>query len=195
MSEPAATSLDVALQEWAVACEALAAGELCLAVRKGGIHEPRRGLFTLAHRRFLLAPTWLHQDPARLREPYAGRCRALGGDADPDHLVLPLWAEADRLWRVADLDRVLDLGDELIWDRAELERRFAYRGEPWLAVVALRVHRLERPARLAWESRYGGCRSWIRLAAPVDVSASRPVLDEEAWRRRLDAIAAALEGA
>jgi hypothetical protein len=164
-----------ALQEWAVVCEALGDGRLLLTARKGGIHERGGGLFAPEHRRFALLPTRLHQAADRLLPPFAADLERLQ-PATLGRLRIDLWAEIDRVWKVEDLYALLALGPDLPWTPEEIHRRFTYREEPWLFVLALRIHRLRQPVEIADDPAYGGCRSWIALKQPIDPMGSVPVV-------------------
>ena len=177
--------LSVALQEWAAICDRLGDGNLCLIVRKGGIHERGGGLFALEHDRFALMPTYLHQDAARLRG-----APAVPADPSPGQHRLVLWAEAAAIWKVTErphLDRL-----DLPWTPAELDARFAYKGQPFLFVIALRVHRLAAPVIIPDQPSYAGCRSWIPLSAPIATAESTPVLAPASFADRLQRDAAIL---
>lgn len=184
--------LPVALQEWSSVCDLLGSGRLVLAVRKGGIHERHGGLFALEHDRFALLPTRLHQDPSRLRPEFTATA---GEHVQPGLHRIALWAEAARIWKVAERGRLDAIAGELAWTAAELDARFAYRGQPFLFVVALRVHRLPAAALVPDHPSYAGCRSWIPLREHLADEDSVPVVAQDAWDRRLAAIAAALEPA
>lgn len=195
MSQPASdpsAALAIGLQEWAVVCRALADGRLMLAVRKGGIHERGGGLFQLEHQRFALLPTYLHQDASRLRPEHAAAFAADAVDPASGTLRVACWAEAARIWKVTELARVQALGAELLWSDAELATRFRYRDQPWLYVVALRVHRLPALQAIPDHPSYAGCRSWIPLKHPVATSGSTPALDDAVFAARLATIATTL---
>ncbi len=162
--------IGVALQEWAAICDRLGTGQLMLAVRKGGIHERHGGFFALEHQRFALMPTYLHQDATRLRDP-----APLPTDPKPGHHRITSWAEAAAIWKVTDRQRLYLL--DLPWTATELDTRFAYRDQPFLFVLALRVHQLTTPATIPDHASYAGCRSWIPLRNPVDDTGSLPVVD------------------
>jgi hypothetical protein len=149
-----------------------------LLVRKGGIHERGGGLFVPEHDRFALLPTYLHQDPSRLRPPYAG---LVGPDPRPGTHLIPGWASVERTWKVTDLDRLLALGDDLLWTADELATRFHYRDQPWLFVLLLRVRRFAEPVAIPDHPAYAGCRSWIPLRDPLPAAASAPALDDLAF--------------
>jgi hypothetical protein len=181
------------LQEWAVTCRALADGRMTLLVRKGGIHERGGGLFSLTHQQFALLPTYLHQQAERLHANYAGEYFArVAADPQPGSIVIKTWASAVHIWQVSDLLRVQSLGTELMWSAEELATRFAYRDQPWLYVVALRVYRLPQPLIIADHPSYAGCRSWIPLQSSITTAESQPVIDDVTHAKRLAAITAQL---
>ncbi len=178
------------LQEWAVCCRALMEGSITVTVRKGGIHERGGGLFVLEHQRFALLPTHLHQDVTRVLPDYGASYFAEVATApQPGSIAVGCWAEASRIWKVTDLARFHALGDEMLWTADELARRFAYRDQPWVFVVALRIHRLPFPVLIPDRPHYAGCRSWIPLEDPVPVMDSTAVLDDATHAARLAAIA------
>ena len=190
-----APTLAHGLQEWAVVCRALAEGRITLTVRKGGIHERGGGLFTLEQQRFALLPTHLHQDPGRVLPAFAGDYfAAVATDPAPGTIAIPCWAEAVRIWKVGVLATVQALGEELLWNGDELARRFAYRDQPWLYVVALRIHRLAQPQAIPDHPGYAGCRSWIPLREPLPIDGSTPVLADAAHAARLAAVGRILGG-
>ena len=182
------------LQEWAVCCQALGEGRITLVVRKGGIHERGGGLFSLEQQRFALMPTWLHQDATRVLPAYAALIATAAGDPQPGAIAIGLWAEASRIWKATALARVQALGGELLWNADELARRFAYRDQPWVYVVALRIHRLPAPVVIADHPSYAGCRSWIPFKETVPTAGSLPVLDDGAHAARLARIERILAG-
>jgi len=189
MSDP---TLAIALQEWAVCCRALGDGRVVLAVRKGGIHEHGGGFFLPEHERFLLMPTYLHQEPARLQQAFVTDHAAVKVDPQPGHHRLSLWAEVANVWKVTDLTLIQSLGPELLWTKDELATRFAYRDEPFLYVLALRVMRLPMPITIPDLPAYAGCRSWIPLTDSIPTEGSKPVVSTGRFEIRLDRINAVL---
>jgi hypothetical protein len=188
MTATPAEALRHGLQEWAVCCRALGEGRITLTVRKGGIHERGGGLFALEQQRFALMPTYLHQDASRVLPPFADGYFVPVQDPAPGTITITWWAEAARIWKVDALPRVLALGEELLWSADELARRFAYRDQPWLYVVALRIYRLPEPVAIPDHPSYAGCRSWIPFTQPLVVTGSVPVLDDSVHARRLAGI-------
>ena len=181
-----------ALKEWAVLCDALAAGDVVAMVRKGGIREQRAG-FAVRHARFLLYPTFFHEKAAELQPRFVERLPAAHARRPADgEIRIELVAEAAAVWTVRELDRlrVIEREHGMAWPA--VEARFHYKGRPEIRVVAVRAHRLARAATLPETRRYQGCVSWVALDAPVDVTGAVPVVDERAFAERMAALHAAL---
>ncbi len=90
-------SLQVALKEWDVVCKALCAGKQHVLLRKGGIHEAA-GEFELEHDKFLLFPTFVHQQASGLKPPFRQEVSAL--KTEPDTVDIPGWAQVQKIFRV-----------------------------------------------------------------------------------------------
>ena len=154
--------LQMALQEWALVCQQLAEGSCSVLLRKGGIHD-RAGLFEPSHSQFLLLPSFLHQDPTRLR-----RLPAQPLEAMPDQHRLAIWAEVTNTWRVEDLDVLLAAATgspaslPWPWSATELEKRFSYRDKPFLYVMLVRCYHLKTEQIIADSPQYAGCKSWLK---------------------------------
>ena len=178
--------VDVALKEWSTVCAALASGAQTILLRKGGIQEGPGG-FTIAHRRFALLPTRLHEQREMLKPRYRDQA---GGDPEPaafelthggtitDIVVVPSRAALDRL-------------DALhVWAQPYLEMRWNYRPERPLYLLVVRACALASPFSLTNNYQVAGCRSWVPLPAALDVGTAS--LDDEAFAQRrsqiLDAI-------
>ena len=181
-----------ALKEWKVLCDAFAAGELVAMVRKGGIREQRAG-FSVRHDRFLLYPTYFHEKAAELAPRILPRLEASHATRPPDGVVrIEHVARVAAVWRVESLEplRRIDAAHGLAW--GAVESRFAYRGNPVVHVVAVRIATLGVPAELAERRRYQGCVSWVELDEDVDVGGATPVVDDAAFAERLGGLRAAL---
>ncbi len=184
--------LRFALQEWAGVCEALGDGRLVLTARKGGIHEPRGGTFSPEHQRFVLLPTHLHQHPDRVRRslrPDVERTQTPPADGT---LSIQLWAECVRTWKIESLMTLRSIQPELAWTDEELATRFQYKDQPWLYVLALRIHRFVEPITIEDGARFAGCRSWIDLGQDVSAIGSFPVLSTGTFEIRTERIAESL---
>jgi hypothetical protein len=167
----------VALKEWAVADEALAAGRISLLIRKGGIHE-KQGDFGVEHREFWIFPTGWHQNPADLAEPLHPLLDAL---APPPRGTVPFrtYAVVDDVFRIERAD-VLDRLDGMHpLSPPAAHARFNYRGRPFVHALILRAYRLAEPVALRDTLRYEGCVSWVELDEPLPTDGVTPALSDE----------------
>ena len=181
-----------ALKEWAVLCDALAAGDVVAMVRKGGIREQRAG-FSVRHDRFLLYPTYFHEKAAEMAPRLVHTLEASHRQQPPAGTIrIALVAEVAAVWAVTSLDplRAIELEHGLAW--SAVESRFHYKGRPEVQVVAVRVRRLSRAQELPEVRRYQGCVSWVTLDEGVDVAGARSIVDDTRFAERLAMLRAAL---
>ncbi len=192
---PLLTDHDVertALKEWAVLVEAMARGDIIAMVRKGGIREKRAG-FDVHHERFLLYPTFFHENtgdlasrfhpmlaPAHDRRPAPGRIRIT-------HL-----AECVAVWTVVDPALLPAIEQEHGLAPGAVLSRFHYRDDPTVRIIAMRIRALPTAVEIPEATRYAGCVSWLELDADVRVSDAHPALPEADLQRRVAAMSAVL---
>jgi len=153
-------SIQTAFKEWAVICRALARGRQRVILRKGGIVEPG-GRFELAHREFLLMPTFLHQSAESL-VPEA-RDLLIDIDADqppPNTVVFRHRARVTDAIRIASLEELDQFRGQHVWaDHVVAERFHRWRDE--LHVLTVEVSALGEPLVVPWRESFGGCKSWV----------------------------------
>jgi hypothetical protein len=172
--------MNIALKEWAVVIEALGAGRQILLLRKGGIAEGKRG-FELKHSRFLLFPTWEHQQRETLQPQWQERFDALE-PPDASTIEMRFFAEAhDIVQAPTSVETFLQLSDLHVWTAPFFEKRFAYRPDLPLFAVAVRAYALPKAVRIPNDRRYQGCRSWVELYEDVSVEGAEPILGENAF--------------
>jgi hypothetical protein len=177
------TMLDVALKEWAIVCDLLLEGRLALLLRKGGIHESGGpGVFELEHPRFLLFPSWAHQKPEMIKEPFRERVRVLD---EPATIPFRGLAEAVKIWRVPSRAAIDSLDDLHCWTPAQIDMRFNYKPENPLYLMAVRAYRLANEASVPNRPEYAGCKSWVPLrpSEAVDDAGATPALSAEGFGR------------
>lgn len=148
-----------ALKEWDAQVQALLRGEVALVLRKGGIREIRKG-FEVTHERFLLYPTYLHQNAAELRAEFQSN---LHPDPQPGTVHFPALAEVAGVWKVEDLGRALALEPLQALSAQAITSRFRYKDKPWLHAVLLRVKPLSAPFERVETREMLGCVSWVPL--------------------------------
>jgi hypothetical protein len=166
-----------ALKEWASAIAAMGRGEQVILIRKGGIADPK---FGLEAPRFYLFPTNFHESEAQ----------------PPSAATVPIthWCEVVKTWEIRDLDALLRLESQVVFDRNTLETRYRFRPDQAIHVIAVRTFALPRPATVPMNERYAGCRSWVSLDEEIAIDGSQPVLDDAQLRTKIDAVAASLSG-
>ena len=165
-------TLDIALKEWAVVCEAVCRGQQAILLRKGGIHEAA-GEFELEHRRFLLYPTFAHQKPDLVKPAWrAGMERCC---QEPAAINITAWADVAWIGQVPNRAAFNALDDLHIWQPELIDMRFRYRPDYPVYVLLLEAWRLAKPVELAVQADYAGCRSWVPLKRSVATAGSTPV--------------------
>jgi hypothetical protein len=166
-----------ALKEWAVTCEALAAGEQVVILRKGGIGEKR---FELPHRAFFLFPTYAHQRPDLVQPDAASRHGdALGRREDPDRLPLSLWCEIHESFPIRDPEALGAIGDLQILTADYAEERLRWRRTQPLWAVVLRAWRATDPPVLEVGPEHGGCVSWVEVPATIALGPREAALNDD----------------
>jgi hypothetical protein len=172
----------VAFKEWALVCESMLRGETSLIFRKGGIAEGREG-FRFKHSQFFLFPTFFHGqiaqtrlDPARNLEPQRETVR------------IEAFARVDFTIWISDLQAIEPLSDLHILRPEILEKRFNQDEVKGLHLAFVRIFRVVPAWQLAFQSSFGGCRSWIDVPTPSPDLVCRPVLSDEEHEKRLESV-------
>jgi hypothetical protein len=140
----------LALREWKLNVDAIAAGEQSLLIRKGGISEGSDG-FSVEGYRFALLPTLFHQKHGTPQsEPYEVTvvCDLLGAVEAPSESDLSPLAPYHR------------------YDAEQLATRVKYKPERPLTLMAVRAYRLAEPRLFPVDTVQAVCRSWLSL--PID---------------------------
>ena len=183
-----------ALKEWAIAVQALGAGDLILLVRKGGIHESRRS-FNMPCDRALLFPTYEHQQASALRSPFQSAMTPQAVPALGDGMSLQYWAEITHQLPLAEQGIVEALQPFHIWTDDWLVERLAWKPERPAYALLLRVQRLVAPVDITYQAHHQGCRSWITLQdETTELPNGVPVLSDQDYRRQVTQIQAAIAG-
>lgn len=177
--------MNVALKEWGAITAALAAGRQIALLRKGGLAEASGGGFRLLHSEFLLFPTHEHEHVRMLRPEFHHLvCKSRSSE-----LSLEVLAQVRDVVRAPeDPQKLLEAGEEFIWNEAYVRQRYDYRPELPLWLLVVRAFRLPSPLVIPNRPSYAGCKSWVHLTEEISVETPTPVLsdgDFEQRRRRL----------
>jgi hypothetical protein len=176
-----------ALKEWAVATDALERGETILLLRKGGIREEGKH-FRVAHDDVLLYPTYEHQQPHLLKPQYADLVQPVPSGWHPETVRIGAWARITDIFQVSEKETVEALLPHHIWNEQFAAERFGWKPRFPLYVLLLRAYKLPHEQIIPYRAEYGGCKSWIDLAAPMTLEGMTPVLSDAEYDRQVAAI-------
>lgn len=173
--------MSAAFKEWALVCEALGSGRQSVILRKGGLAEGREG-FAFRHDDFFLFPTWFHAQLAQTVLPPDTQLPEEPGDQlEIRYLATVEWKGLVTRW-----ETVCQLSTYHILHESVVKERFSYAESPGLHVAFVRVFRLDPPAVITNDRKFGGCRSWVELPDLSDHALVSVISDEEHERRRAE---------
>jgi len=167
--------INVALKEWDLTINSLLAGTQVVLLRKGGILEAENQ-FELEHQRFLLFPTFVHQDPRMVKAAFRPGLTQLR--AEPEKITLKGYGEVARILEVPSRGQLEKLDDLHVWDVPLLDMRYAYRPEKPLYLVVVRAWVLPEPVTIQNTLEYAGCKSWVPLIEGIDERGGVPAMEE-----------------
>ena len=168
-------SLQFALKEWAVVCQALGSGRQIILLRKGGIQEAAGG-FELEHPQFLLFPTYLHQNAQMLKPDAAHGLEPQ--TQEPAAITISQAGEVTEIVRLHSRAQIQAVDAEHIWADPLIDMRFNYRPRNPLYLLLVRVFRLREPVEVENTPAYAGCKSWVPLEKAISCEGAVPVIDE-----------------
>ena len=175
----------VGYKEWLAVCDALLDGRQHLLLRKGGIHEGRRG-FSFRHDAFAVFPTRFHAQVAQIRGPLP-----VGGETDEwevgEEVFFEVWCEAVWARTLSDWNQVKALESFHIWTEDLVRERFDCGDVQQIHCALVRVYRLAEPFTVPYAKGYGGCRTWVNLPVPPP-ELMEPVVEDSAFEAARTAI-------
>jgi hypothetical protein len=174
------STIQHAFKEWAVICRALAEGRQAIILRKGGIAD-EGGIFKPEYPRFLLFPTYVHQQFGGIK-PEASKMLADAEAERPPAGVVRFshFAEVSGVFFVRRLDIALALDSLHLWSEGTVRQRFEYR-TPGLFALAVRVYKLPRIHEVIAKPEYDGCKTWVDLGEGLSVDGAAPVIDGRSY--------------
>jgi hypothetical protein len=180
-----AKSLNIALKEWAIVCQALQHGRQIVLLRKGGIYEAA-GEFELEHPRFLLFPTYLHQKVEMLKP--SDREGLDLRQQEPTQIRISGLGEVTDILQITSRKQIDAIDSEHIWTEPLIEMRFNYRPENPLYLLLVRAFELPAPRIIENTPAYAGCKSWVPLEENISIEGAKPVLSDIEFANRKDGI-------
>jgi hypothetical protein len=176
-----------ALKEWAIAVNALEQGETIVLLRKGGIRE-QGGRFTVTQNQVLLYPTYEHQQPHLLKDKYQKSVQPVASGWHPETVRIGSVAEITDIFEVRKAHLLEALLPFHVWNADFVGERFQWKPKSPLYVLLLRVSRLSKAQMIPYRGEYGGCRSWIDLDTPFDLTEASPVLNDTDYLQQVEQI-------
>ncbi|MCU0542103.1 MAG: DUF1802 family protein [Oscillatoriaceae cyanobacterium Prado104] len=176
-----------ALKEWNAAVNALEGGKTIVLLRKGGIRE-KGGQFNVADKQVLLYPTFEHQQPDLLKSDFASEVNTVASGWHPETIRIGSWAEITDNFLVAWEPAISGLFPYHIWNDKFIRDRLKWKPDRPICILLLRVYRLAEVAEIPYISEYGGCRSWLDLAAPISLDGSKAVLSDREYIKQANEI-------
>ena len=172
--------------------DALGRGDQIIILRKGGLAEGRGG-FKMQHDEFLLFPTRYHQQGEMVTPEAAGRWTEIEANFPPEDILrLEFCAKVEEWHEVKSLDQANQLRGQHIWNDQVIADRYEWGREQKIFAIALRVFQLPAAVELPMLEEYGGCKSWIEVEREIETESAAPVLDDEAFARKLEEFRSAL---
>jgi hypothetical protein len=175
-----------AFKEWAIVVDALGRGEQILILRKGGIHEGKGG-FQVEHPRFWLFPTMFHQQRESVVPVAQARFDQIApGFASADKVRIEFLADVVDWRRIESLEQAEALRGQHVWTDEVIAERFEWGRSKNIFALAVRVFRLPESVELPVLPEYGGCKSWIELAADIPAKEAVPVVNDQEFAEKLN---------
>jgi len=168
----------IALKEWALVCDLLLQGRMCVLFRKGGINE--KGFWVEANE-FALYPTYFHQNRDKVRPEYFDEFdAALAHTPGEAVLRIPAVCRVVDAIEVRRPEGVYELEDLHPYTREQVDMRLEFRPKKPLVLLAVETIPLRSAQELPLLERYGGCSSWVPLVDAAEPRLTEPVLSREA---------------
>jgi hypothetical protein len=158
------------LKEWATVVKALESGVQTIILRKGGILETASG-FKIESKKFLLFPTWEHQELHHLKPQYHKYLQYVKTDKpSKDFNKITSYAEVLAEYDISDMTKIQALSDFHIWSDSYIEQRMNWMPEKPLKAIFLRVYHTPNTITIPMIPQYQGCKSWIDINDKISIS-------------------------
>ena len=170
-----------ALKEWATVVKALENGNQTVLLRKGGILETTG--FNVESKKFLLFPTYEHQDNASLKSQYYGYLAETRENKPKENTnTITSFAEVMEERDLDSMEKIQNLSSFHIWSDSYIVERMNWMPEKPMKVVFLKVFKIN-PTEIPILSDYQGCKSWIELN--VNPESGKSVLSDAELQQKL----------
>ena len=171
------------LKEWATVVKALEYGKQTVILRKGGILETASG-FRVESKKFLLFPTWEHQEPKHVKPEFHGFLKdVLNNKPDEGFNKISSYAEVLDEKDIESKTIIDRLSGFHVWSDSYIEERRNWKPEKPFKVVFLRTYNIPQ-FDLQLNSSFQGCKSWVEINSNFGLGQS--VLNDAEIKSRLE---------
>ncbi len=171
-----------ALKEWATVVKALENGDQTVILRKGGILEAVSG-FSLKARKFLLFPTFEHQDNSSLKSQfYRYLADVIEQKPREGTNLITSYAEVLDECDVSSKKKIEYLSSFHIWSDSYMAERMNWMPEKPMKAIFVKIYKIP-PLEIQILPEYYGCKSWIELNANSE--GGKAVLNESELQDKL----------
>ena len=172
------------LKEWATVVRALENGDQTVILRKGGILETDSG-FRIESKKFLLFPTYEHQEERHIKEKYQKYLQEIKENTPREgYNKITSYAEAVDEVDVDSDAKIKALSKFHIWSDEYIASRRNWMPEKPLKAIFLKVFTIPE-FEIPILAEYQGCKSWININSNVD-SAKSVLSNDELGVKLLD---------
>ena len=171
-----------ALKEWATVVKALENGDQNIILRKGGILETASG-FNVESKKFLLFPTYEHQEFKHLKPNFQGYFDDVKKNNPKNgHNKISSYAEVLAEADISLEEKIKSLSPFHIWSDEYIKERMNWMPEKPMKVVFLKIFKVSE-IEIPLKSEYQGCKSWIDINE--DFPDGQPVLNDSEINSKL----------
>jgi len=150
------------LKEWATVVKALEHGKQTVILRKGGILETASG-FRVESKKFLLFPTWEHQETKHVKPEYHNFLNETL-NCKPKHGYNTITSLAEVLDEkdITSKNVINRLSSFHVWSDEYITERINWMPKKPIKAIFIRVYKVSQ-IDIPLEPEFEGCKSWIEL--------------------------------
>ena len=150
------------LKEWATVVKALESGKQTVILRKGGILETASG-FRVESKKFLLFPTWEHQETKHVKPEYHDFLnKTLNQKPKQGYNIITSLAEILDEKDILSKEIVKRLSSFHVWSDKYIDERINWMPEKPIKAAFLRTYKIPE-IEISLKPEFEGCKSWIEL--------------------------------
>ena len=165
------------LKEWATVVKALEHGKQTVILRKGGILETASG-FMVESKKFLLFPTWEHQEIKHVKTQYHDFLNeTLNHKPKDGYNIITSSAEVLDQRDISSNKIIDDLSSFHVWSDEYIKERIDWMPEKPLKAIFLKVYTFPQ-IEIPLQTDFEGCKSWIELNS-IQNSGQSVLTDQE----------------